>query len=379
MTIAEIILAAVLLASLAAYLRLWRLHRRSIRRVRFLFDALDSGDYTFHFPEESVHGSERLLNTSLNRVKLILEHARDEQMEREKYFEFILDSVDTGILVVDDERGLVLRHNRAALALLDMEAITHIKRIKDRLPAFSVRTSHTTLRGKRVRIVAFSDIKGELANQELDSWAKLIRVLTHEIMNTVTPIISLSDTLLKNSRGEQRDGLNVINRTGKELITFVENYRKFTHVPTPRPALFYVKPFLVRMAGLAGPLLPPESRLELSVEPQDLLVYADEGLIARVVTNLLKNAAEAISPQGYISIRSYSDEHEAVVIDISNNGPLIPDDVAAHIFIPFFSTKNNGSGIGLSISRQIMRLSNGSITLVSDRGAGLTTFRLTFN
>ena len=111
--------------------------------MRFLFDALDSGDYTFHFPEESVHGSERLLNTSLNRVKLILEHARDEQMEREKYFEFILDSVDTGILVVDDERGLVLRHNRAALALLDMEAITHIKRIKDRLPAFSVRTSHT--------------------------------------------------------------------------------------------------------------------------------------------------------------------------------------------------------------------------------------------
>jgi signal transduction histidine kinase len=198
-------------------------------------------------------------------------------------------------------------------------------------------------------------------------------------MNTVTPIISLSDTLLKNSRGEQRDGLNVINRTGKELITFVENYRKFTHVPTPRPALFYVKPFLVRMAGLAGPLLPPESRLELSVEPQDLLVYADEGLIARVVTNLLKNAAEAISPQGYISIRSYSDEHEAVVIDISNNGPLIPDDVASHIFIPFFSTKSNGSGIGLSISRQIMRLSNGSITLVSDREAGLTTFRLTFN
>lgn len=134
----------------------------------------------------------------------------------------------------------------------------------------------TPFKGRRVRIIGFSDIKSELANQEIDSWVKLIRVLTHEIMNTVTPVISLSDKLLKNSQGEQHDGLVVINRTSKELVQFVENYRKFTHVPSPRPELFYVGPFLERMVKLVRPLLKQGVEIDLDVTPDDLLVYADE-------------------------------------------------------------------------------------------------------
>jgi signal transduction histidine kinase len=373
------VLLLIILLLLTAYFRLWRRYHRNIRKVAFLFDALDSGDYTFRFTEGQTYSDERLLNASLNRVKLILQHARDEQKEREKYYELILNSVDTGILVVDEERGIVLQHNQSALRMLKRQAISHVNQIKEALQGFSIRESHTVLKGRRVRIIGFSDIKGELANQEIDSWVKLIRVLTHEIMNSVTPIISLSDTLLSHAEGEQQEGLQVINRTGKELIAFVENYRKFTHVPVPKPELFYVKPFLERMQSLCRQSLPPTATITVKVEPADLLVYADEALVARVVTNLLKNARQAISPGGHIALHAYTNEQEQVIIDVSNDGPAIPDDVATHIFVPFFTTKKDGSGIGLSISRQIMRLSGGSINLVSTPQEQITTFRLTFN
>ena len=369
--------AVVVLASFCLYLR--QRYKGTVRKVAFMFNALDNGDYTFHFPESGHTDDDKLLNASLNRVKDILRHARDEQIEREKYFELILDSVDTGILVVDDSRGVVLRSNRAALRLLQRDVITHLDQVKESMKNLSSRETYTELRGRKVRIVALSDIKGELANQETDSWVKLIRVLTHEIMNTVTPIVSLSETLLERPEGERREGLNVINRTSKELIRFVENYRKFTHVPTPVPKLFYVKPFLERMSRLSEPLFSRGCSIIIKVEPDDLLVYADEGLISRVVSNLLKNAAEAVDEGGHIWLNAYTGEGDTVIIDVVDDGDIIPDDVAAHIFIPFFTTKKEGSGIGLSISRQIMRVSNGFISLVTDKHSGLTTFRLIFN
>lgn len=274
---------------------------------------------------------------------------------------------------------MVLRYNRAAQKLLQREVITHVDQIKESMKNFSSRETNTFLKGRRVRIVAFSDIKGELANLEIDSWVKLIRVLTHEIMNTVTPIVSLSDTLLRHSEGEQHEGLSVINRTGKELVRFVENYRRFTHVPAPQPTLFYVKPFLERMASLARQYLKDGCTVEADVLPGNLIVYADEGLISRVVSNLLKNAAEAVPAGGHIWMKAYTGENDTVVIDVIDDGPMIPDDVASHIFVPFFTTKKEGSGIGLSISRQIMRVSNGFISLVTDRANRLTIFRLIFN
>lgn len=376
MTIA---LALISILLLILYISLWRRYHRNIRKVAFLFDALDSGDYSFRFPENKGLQDDRLLNAALNRVKEILQHARDEQKEREKYYELILNSVDTGILVVDEERGIVLQHNSSALKLLGREAVSHVSQIKEQLKEFSIRESHAVLKDRRVRILGFSNIKGELANQEIDSWVKLIRVLTHEIMNSVTPIISLSDTLLNHAEGEQHEGLQVISHTGKELIAFVENYRKFTAVPVPQPALFYVRPFIERMEQLVRQTMPAAATTSVRVEPADLLVYADEALIARVVTNLLKNACQAIPDDGHVDIHAYANEQEQVIIDVTNDGPPIPEDVAAHIFVPFFTTKKDGSGIGLSISRQIMRLSGGSINLVSTPGTAPTTFQLTFN
>ena len=369
--------AVVVLAAVCVWQ--WRRYRKTVKKVVFLFDALDNGDYTFRFPENGKYDDDKLMNASLNRVKEILRHARDEQIEREKYFELIIDSVDTGILVLDDGRGVVLRCNKAAMKLLQTEVVTHVNQIKDRLESLSVRDAYTTLKGRRVRIVAISDIKGELANQEIDSWVKLIRVLTHEIMNTITPIVSLSEVMLTQAEGGRKAELEVINRTSKELVRFVENYRKFTHVPTPVPQLFYVKPFLERMARLAEQRMKPGCTVGVDVSPEDLLVYADEGLIGRVVSNLLKNAVEAVGGDGSVSMRAYTGDDDKVVVDVTDDGEPIPDDVAAHVFVPFFTTKKDGSGVGLSISRQIMRVSNGTIQLVQDRCNKLTTFRLTFN
>lgn len=374
-----VFLLIIAVIAVAGCLYFLRRYKSTVDKVTFLFNAIDNGDYNFRFAEDGKAAGEKGLNKSLNKVKDILTHARDEQMEREKYFELILDSVDTGIIVVEDERGVVLRYNHAAQKLLQHEMITHVDQIKESLKNFSSRETNTVLKGRRVRIVAFSDIKGELANQETDSWVKLIRVLTHEIMNTVTPIVSLSDTLLRHSEGEQHEGLSVIHHTSKELVKFVENYRRFTHVPTPQPTLFYVKPFLERMTSLARQRMKDGCEVETDIRPKDLIVYADEGLISRVVTNLLKNAAEAVPAGGHIWLKAYTGENDTVVIDVINNGPMIPDDITTHIFVPFFTTKKDGSGIGLSISRQIMRVSNGFISLITDRANHLTTFRLIFN
>ena len=373
-----IILAVIVVLLAVAVAILVRRNRRNVKKAEFLFNTLDNGDYSFRFNEQGMWDSNKAINAALNRVKEILQHARDEQMEKEKYFELILDSVDTGILVVDKHRGLVLRSNAAAQRLLQRDAVTHINQVKEQLKRFSVHETHTTLSGRQVRIMAISDIGGELANQEIDSWVRLIRVLTHEIMNTLTPVISLSEALLPKAEGEQREALEVIHHTSKDLIGFVENYRKFTHVPTPQPTLFYVKPFLERMAAQARPLIKEGVAVNIDVAPHDLLVYADESLITRVMTNLLKNAGEATANGQHIWLKAYTNSSEAVIIDVSDNGEPIPADIVDHIFIPFFTTKASGSGIGLSLSRQIMRVSNGSLTLVDRGGAAPTTFRLTF-
>lgn len=392
MDINKVIIIVLLLVAVVGYVRLYRHYRRNIKKVSFLFDAIDNGDFSFYFPTEKRNKEDNILHQSLNRIKLFLQHTREEQMEREKYYEQILNAVDTGIMVVDSQDN-ILQHNQAALRLLDTDVLTHMNQVKGKLKDEHLAKHETQamLKDKHVRIIALSDVSHELSNQEVDSWIKLIRVLTHEIMNTITPVTSLSETLLKELNSEKlytakslsaeqaklKQGLETIHKTGTELLAFVNNYRRFTHVPQPQPALFYVEPFLERMAMLCN------HEVEIAVTPKDLLAYADESLISHVVTNLLKNAVEAFNglqsePTTKPSIRlhAYTNEQEAVIIDVSNNAGLIPDDIASHIFIPFFTTKPEGSGIGLSLSRQIMRVSGGSLSLHQYKAQGITTFRI---
>lgn len=399
MDVKLVIIVLLLVVSVAGYIRLYRHYRRNIKKVIFLFDAIDNVDFSFNFPMQGVSKNDRILHQSLNRIKAFLQHTREEQMEREKYYEKILNMVDAGIMVVDSHDN-VLQHNQATLRLLDTDVLTHLNQVREKLKDehLSKHETATMIKDKPVRIIAISDVSHELSNQEIDSWIKLIRVLTHEIMNTITPVTSLSETLLKeleedmhwegrfatypNSPKEKdlRIGLETIHKTGTELLSFVNNYRRFTHVPQPQPSLFYVEPFLNRMAMLCN------HEVSIEVAPKDLIVYADESLIAHVVTNLLKNAVEAIKEKestevsedkhAFIRIKAYANEQEAIVIDVTNNAGIIPDDIAAHIFIPFFTTKKEGSGIGLSLSRQIMRVSGGTLSLHQNKEENTTTFRI---
>ena len=376
MDINKVIIIVLLLVAVVGYIRLYRHYRRNIKKVTFLFDAIDNGDFSFNFPTEKGFKEDKILHKSLNRIKLFLQHTREEQMDREKYYEQILNAVDTGILVVDSHDN-ILQHNQAAFRLLNTDVLTHMNQVKGKLKDEHLAKHETQamLKDKHVRIIALSDVSHELSNQEVDSWIKLIRVLTHEIMNTITPVTSLSETLLTRVTEDKdlKQGLETIHKTGTELLAFVNNYRRFTHVPQPQPALFYVEPFLERMAMLCN------HEVEISVTPKDLLVYADESLLSHVVTNLLKNAVEAFKEKeklSFIRLQAYANAQESIIIDVSNNAGLIPEDVASHIFIPFFTTKPEGSGIGLSLSRQIMRVSGGSLSLHQDKAQGITTFRI---
>lgn len=386
------------------------LFKRNAQKVAFMFDAIDNSDYAFQYATRGRSSNDKLVSESLNRITQILFQAKADAVQKEKYYELIMNSVNTGIIVLDDI-GNIYQSNNEALRLLGLSVFTHVKqlaRIDDKLQAtianilpgdkhqisfvnergtvnLSIRVSEMTLQEKHVRILAINDINSELDDKEIDSWIRLTRVLTHEIMNSVTPITSLSDTLLsihEDADSDIRNGLEVISTTGKSLISFVESYRKFTHIPTPEPSLFYVQKFAERMINLARHHNNfPNITINIHIEPADLIVYADEKLISQVVLNLLKNAMQAIGseqPDGRIELNAFCNPDESVIIEVSNNGPCIPPEEAEHIFVPFFTTKEGGSGIGLSISRQIMRLSGGSIALKSNPTINKTSFILTF-
>lgn len=374
----------------------YRFYTYNHRKVAFLLDAIENHDPSVHFYEQVVDNDSSQVNVMLNRIARILHNVRQETIQREKYYELIMDFVETGIVVLDD-KGTVFQKNQKALKLLGMEVLTHVRqlsRVSEHLEkAFeeahsgqklqveyatergtmhlSMRVSGITIQDKQLRIIALNDINHELDEREIDSWIRLTRVLTHEMMNSLTPVTSLSETLLSlpgaQADEELRQGLETIRTTGKGLVNFVMSYRKLTRLPSPEPTLFDVHPFLLRMVQLAEHQHPcPNIRITLEAVPEDLMVFADESMLAQVMTNLLKNAIHAIgtSVEGEIRLRAYVDDQDMIHIEVSNNGPEITPEMAEQIFIPFFTTKEDGSGIGLSLSKQMMRLQGGSIALL---------------
>ena len=384
---------------------LFSLFIRNTKKIAFLFDSIENDDYTFRFIGEG-DKYDKLLNNSLNRIKRVLENTRNDIIEHEKYYEHILNNIETGI-VIADSTGNIYQTNQAALKLLGMSVFTHVQQLKNidkelinifkqtqngdkRQISFcnergtvtlSMRTSEVVIRQNRRLIIALNDINNELDEWETESWIRLIRILTHEIMNAITPITSLSESLLTIYR-EKNDniykGLEAIHTTGIGLISFVESYRELTRIPLPRQAVFEVQQFLTRMIRLSSPEMHTPI-INLSVQPADLLLYADENLISQVVLNLIKNALHASQNGEAILIKAYNNDEGEVIIEICDNGCGIPDEIAPHIFIPFFTTKESGSGIGLSIARQIMRLHGGSISLIRNTPSFHTVFRLIFD
>ena len=388
----------------------YRLYTYHTRKVAFLLDAIENNDPAVHFYEHVADKESSQVNMLLNRIARMLQTVKLETMEREKYYELILDFVETGIVVLD-EKGVVFQHNRKALELLGMEVFTHVKQLgklsgsvekafREILPGqkmqveythergtmtFHIRTSSITIQDKPYRIIALNDISHELDEREIDSWIRLTRVLTHEMMNSLTPVTSLSEMLLTlpiaMKDEELRQGLETIHTTGKGLVNFVMSYRTLTRLPSPEPTLFDMRPFLERMVQLAKHQYPSSNvRITLETVQEDLMAFADESMMTQVMTNLLKNAIQAIgeAKEGEIRLRAYCDAQDIVRIEVSNNGPRIAPEIAEQMFVPFFTTKKEGSGIGLSLSKQMMRLQGGNVSLLPYRDEW-TTFVVTLN
>ena len=390
--------------SIWAFYRLYTYHTR---KVAFLLDAIDNNDPALHFYEQVADKDSSQVNVMLNRIARMLQTIKLETMEREKYYELILDFVETGIVVLDD-KGVVFQHNRKALELLGLDVFTHVKQLgrvseevekvfREIMPGQRMKVEYTNERGKltpyfrassitiqekHYRIIAMDDISHELDEREIDSWIRLVRVLTHEMMNSLTPVTSLSEMLLSlpgaQKDEELRQGLETIHTTGQGLVNFVMSYRKLTRLPSPEPTLIDVRPFLERMVQLAKHQ-HPLSRVRITLEnvQEDLMTFADESMMTQVMTNLLKNAMHAIgeAPNGEIRLRAYCDAQDVVRIEVANNGPKITPEIAEQMFVPCFTTKEDGSGIGLSLSKQMMRLQGGNVSLLPYRDEW-TTFAI---
>ena len=383
-----IALGGVVIAALTYIVTRAATRRKLIGKIDFMSDALDSGETAFRYSESRWRN--RRLNRSLNRLRSIFEAEKADIRERERYFGTMLDHVQSGVIVIDGEK--IDYSNTVAKGFLGMAEISSLRQIGRISPdlanafreasemesrasfisergtvQFSISACTARLHGKEVSIVTFNDITREMENNESESWTRLIRVLTHEIMNTVTPVASLSSALSQNldsySAEDIRSALGTIASSSEGLISFVQSYRSLTHISAPVRKAFYLKDLVNDSVNIAKANWPSVNVLyrELS---SDVILYADYGQMSQVLNNLIKNAVQAGA--GNVSITASIDKREQTVIDIANDGEPISASGQEQLFVPFYTTKgSSGTGVGLSLCRQIVRLNGGTIKLSS--------------
>lgn len=383
-------------------------------KTTYMLDALEDNETNFRFNEDRLWG--RGFNQALNRLHRLFDKERNNISEQERYYGQMLDHVRTGVIVLDQ---LYVNYcNQAARTLLGLHSFRNLNQLDDLYPnlgktfaslscnseqratfstdrgerTITMAATEALIKGKTVKIVAFNDISSDIAENEELAWARLIRVLTHEIVNTITPISSLSDMLSQDIAAAQlspdepayrqldmqelASGLQTISTSAKGVIKFVNTYRNLTKVPVPVKTAFYLRDLVDRVLQLTAKQVAEVGAECSFVElTEDILLYADENQIAQILVNLVTNALQAEATK--ITITAMIDEADAVIIDVTNNGLAITPESQKQIFIPFFSTKPEGSGIGLSLSRQMMRQHNGTIHLARSNNHE-TVFTLIF-
>jgi two-component system, NtrC family, nitrogen regulation sensor histidine kinase NtrY len=388
------------------------------RQISFFIQAINNDDTTLRFPIKTGNAIINDLHNSLNELNVILQKAKVSNQIRERYFSEILQHIGTGVLVLN-EKGFITEVNPAALDLFGIPNLTHITQLdrvdskfKQELQQLAgsnkqvitlrkgndaiqivTRCSVINLKEEDIKLITLQDIRGELERKELDSWVKLIRVLSHEIMNSLAPVTSIAQSL--NSIWKEKlesepncsddaiestvKGLEVIGERGEGLIRFVQSYRMLTKVPVPQFSQVRVQSLFDRLSILVSPLKADYGvAIQFHAPVPDFEVQIDEQMMVQVVINLVKNSAEALQgcENPKIEIHAYKLSVDKVEILVSDNGPGVPDEILEEIFVPFFTTKATGTGIGLSHSRQIMRAHGGSIGCNSEPGK--TVFRLTW-
>ncbi|GAA4384019.1 sensor histidine kinase [Hymenobacter koreensis] len=412
--------AVVLLAG-----AVWELARYVTRNNRALADyllAVKYRDFSQFYNEEHSDLSVRPLYAAFNQINGTFRQLSAERETQFTYLQTVLQLIDTGIISYDAV-GEVEWVNEAFKQTLELPYLKNIKALQKRLPALyeaidqlqpgtpvvvkitvgdktmQLLLSATSfkLQSRVFTLVAFKNVSHALDETETAAWQKLLRVMTHEIMNSVAPIASLADSLRRNLRHELEqvsapaqaervllddiaEGIGIIQTRSEGLLRFAQVYRDISTISAPLLTTVYVQELFGSIKGLMTPQLR-ESSIDLStmVEPAELQFQVDSRLMEQVLINLVLNAAYAVreTAQPRIQLRARQTESGQVIIEVTDNGCGIPAEVMDSIFIPFFTTRRNGTGIGLSLAKQIMHLHKGSIKVQSVVGQG-TVFRLEF-
>lgn len=389
--------------------------------TRFL-ESIKYSDFSGSFSSGGRGKSFENLSNAFTDVMSQFQKARSEKEQQYRYLQTLVQHIGLGILSYD-AKGNIDLINKAAKRLLQVNFLNNINKLHANLPelvgalkncragkktlvkidngdetmTLAIQCTEFRMRDKLLKLVSMQNIESELAEQEMAAWQKLIRVLTHEIMNSITPIASLASTvhdLIEETDLEEgenpelpvdiktdiRQAAATIEKRSKGLLHFVDAYRNLTRIPKPKFETFEVISFLDEIIKfMRSQLNRAGIATQIKVAPNNMQLLADNELIEQVIINLLLNAIEALSetenPQ--ILIEAMLNNHGRVIIAVEDNGPGFEDDIKERLFTPFFTTKKEGSGIGLSLSRQIMRLHQGSIT-VQSKLSEMTRFVLRF-
>ncbi|MCD4697536.1 MAG: GHKL domain-containing protein [Bacteroidales bacterium] len=417
--VSSIILGTLII--LQVYLLINYVNRTNSRLTQF-FNSIRFSDFSSSFSDRSMGKSFEKLSASFNEVIEEFKKNRAEKEEQHNYLQTVVQHINIGIICFDST-GKVDMYNNAAKRIFKKNVLRNINdlaSVKDELPEtllklkagdkilvkiftddeikqLSLYATEFRMRGKEFVLVAFHDIHAELEEKEIESWQKLIRVLTHEIMNSITPISSLASTVndmliddsgntpkLKPLEGEDLENIEsallTIKKRSDGLLNFVDIYRNLTRIPQPNFRYLPVKDTFDRAEQLLRQKIEKKGiKCTCKVYPEDMKLTADPDLIDQVIINLLLNAIDAVikteSPE--ISMIAYNNQNNRTIIEVADNGSGIKPDIIEKIFMPFFTSKKDGSGIGLSLSRQIMHLHKGSISVKSKSDQG-TVFTITF-
>ncbi len=394
---------------------------RTNKKIAFFFEAIKNEDFSLTLSEEVPEDSFRELHKRVNATNKMIQDIVINNRTQESYYKEILKQADIGILTYNSG-GHILYANPTIKRLLNCHPLNHIRQLESGNESlFTLLTQNKTFDRKlipitnereiiqlaikssvfkglneNVYLITLQDIRQELDNKETDSWMKLIRVLTHEIMNTVAPITSISDAVLKYYKSDGKTvtidqlhtdhidntvkGLEVIKHQGNDLLDFVQSYRSFMNLPTPDREIIEVAPFLEKIKLLSDQEgIPKTVHITISLEDPELTIFADEKLLSQVVLNLVRNAIQSFDNQKDkgVVIRAGIQADSTKFIEVKDNGSGIAPEQLSDIFVPFFTTKEDGSGIGLSLSKRVMQLHGGQIKVSSEVGKG-TVFKLTF-
>jgi len=392
------------------------------RKLTGFLQSIRHADFSTSFTEQGLGKSFEELNNSFNEVISEFKKYRSEREEHLNYLLTVIQHVSIGMIAYTKD-GKVDQYNKAVSDLFKIKHIkniTDLKKVKDDLPEqllkmkagskmlikvfvddellqLSINATQFKMRGEEFTLISLQNIHNELEEKEIESWQKLIRVLTHEIMNSITPISSLAGTvrgMLLDETNEElvkmnelddddvesvQSALNTIEKRSQGLLNFVEIYRNLTRIPKPNFRYFKVRQIFENAEQL---LMPKIEQLNIDcsykIMPDELMITADPDLVDQVIINLMLNAIDAVKDNEKPIIRMVASEvNNKIKIEIRDNGYGIKPDIMDKIFMPFFTSKTHGSGIGLSLSRQIMHLHKGNISVRSKPDEG-TIFTLTF-